>query len=253
MSKKTSIKYNATEVRITRCVVGLFLYFALALSIWGVRRLYRAADFLVYITAVLFIAAAVTTGILMRRQKKAGIDLARTVWGMDYWFYIALSGAAAHTVLALTRPVEFWTYTAPIVYVMLALHYLLYVTAVDQGKNFCCFGFFSAAAGLGVMAMYQTYYNSKQLTISTRIFSHENAFTVGWVVLAAAAVFLLYIAKKKKTSFWKQLGVVGIFALYWLALQMGWGSGLVDSIVAASVLGLWYVLLRVLKQIKVIA
>ena len=251
--KKSTVKYNAMEVRVTRCVAGLFIFVALMATIWGVRRLYKMADFLVYITAAVAIASAVITGILLKKQKKAGIDLARSVWGMDYWFYIALSGALAHTLLALTRPVEFWTYTAPIIYTMLGLHYLLYVTALDQGKSFCTFGFLSAAAGLGMMGMYQTYYNPKQLTISTRILSHADAYTAGWIVVAVAAVVILYSGHKSKTSVWKNLSVVGIFAAYWGTLQLGIGTGYIISLIFGGLLFLWFAVLRVLKQIKVIS
>ncbi len=250
-NKQSTVKYNAVEVRITRCVAALFLFGLIALSLWGVRRLYRYADFLIYISSALFAVAAVVTGILSHRQKKAGVALEQKVWGMDFWYYIALSGAIAHVLLAVTRPVEFWVYTAPMAYLLLVLHYLLYVAALDQGKSFGVFGFLCAAAGLGAMGMYQTYYNPKQLTISTRIFSHADAYTVGWIVLAAAAVLIVYIARRQKASFWKQLSVAVLFAAYWGALQLGLG-GQITTWIFAGVLAVWFVLLRVLRQIKVI-
>ncbi|MBQ6947418.1 MAG: hypothetical protein IJN42_05165 [Clostridia bacterium] len=253
MATKRSIKYNAAEVQISRSVVALFIYLALMASVWGVRRLYRAADFLVYITAGVLLAAFGVTLFLWKKQQKAGVLPGSQPWGMDFWCYLCASAATAHLLLVLTKPVEFWKYTAPIIYVMLILHYLLYVTAIDRGKNFLCFGFLAATAGLGMMGMYQTYYNSVQNTISTHIISHQDAYTVGWVVMAAATVAILLISKKKKVSFWKQLSVVGIFAAYWGVLQLGWGTGYVVTLIFGGILAVWYVLLRVLQQIKVIA
>lgn len=253
MDNKRIAKYNAAEVRITRCVTGLFLFAALAATIWGVRRLYREADFLIYITTGLFLALTVITALLTRRQKKAGIELAHKVWGMDYWTYLSASGAAVHLLLAVTRPVEFWTYTAPMAYILLALLYILYVTGMDQGRDFCSFGFLTAGAGLGAMAMYQTYYNPKQLTISTRLLSHGDATTLGWVMIAVAGALMLFFSYKMGKLLWKHLGSVAIFALYWLALQLKWGEGLILTWIAAGVLALWYVILRILRQIKVIS
>ncbi len=253
MENKRVAKYNAAEVRITRGVAGLFLYALMALSLWGVRRLYRTADFLIYITAGAFLLLTVLAVILMKRQKKAGVELAHKVWGMDYWLYLSASAAAAHLLLALSRPVEFWAYTAPMAYVLLAVLYILYLTAMDQGGDFVFFGFLTAGAGMGAMAMYQTYYNPKQLTISTRILSYQDACTTGWVVIGAALLLLLYFSYKKTRLCWKQMGSVAIFALYWMALQLKWGEGEILTWIAAGVLAFWYVILRILRQIKVVS
>lgn len=253
MAKNKTVKYNAQEVHITQSVVALFLYALMIFSVWGVRRLYRAVDFLVYVTAGVLLAAFVLTLLLWKKQQKAGALRGTQPWGMDFWCYLCASAASAHLLLALTRPVEFWTYTAPIVYVMLILHYLLYVTAVDQGADFLRFGFLCATAGLGMMGTFQTYYNTRQLTIPTRLLAHRDAYTVGWVVLAAAALLMLYFWKKKGISCWKNLSVVAIFAAYWGVLQLGWGSGYIVTLIFSGVLAGWYILLRVLRQIRVIA
>ena len=251
MNKKT-IKYNASEVHITRSVVALFIYMAMLASVWLVRRMHRDMSSLLYVFAGLFLVLTAVTAVVAHLQKKGGADLSTRVWGMDYWLYLSVSGLSAHALLVISHTMDLWTYMVPMVYVMLILHYVLYVSAIDQGRNFCWFGFLSAAAGLGMMGNYQTYYNTAQQIISTQFFPQKTAFTVGWVIIGLAAAVIAYFGWRKKISCWKQLGTVAIFAAYWGVLQMKWGTGFLVTLIGAGVLALWYITLRILRQIKVI-
>lgn len=250
--EKRSVKYNAQEVRITRGVVGLFLFALIIFSVWGIRKLHLMTGVAIFISAPLLMALAVWCGITVRRKSTAGVDMGHKVWGADYWLYITVTAALAHGVLLISLPVDWWAYTAPIAYVLVGGLYVLYISGWDQGWNFRSFGIMSLAAGIGAYLMYQCYYNPKQNFISFRFMERAVAFNIGWIGLCLAAVIVWYICKKTKASFWKQESVLGGFALYWLALQMKWVSGKILTLIFAAVLLIWYILLRILRQNKVI-
>ncbi len=260
MAEYNKNKYNAKEVRITRCVFALFLFLAMAVSVNGVRRLHlfitRSFSFqwtIFVTTALLWVIAAVLT-FRMRRFKKADGVFGHKIWGIDYVVFLLCSLAASHTVLVIFPSPDIWRYAVPIAYTLLAILYVLYVLAWDMGQNFKSFGLMSAAAGIGIMLMYQSYYNSGQIfTPDFHFLEQAVAMKIGAGVLAAVLVVLIYLRLKKNISVWKQVGVTLIFSLYWILLWAKVWNGFWLSVAAAGVVTAWFIVLRILKKIRVIA
>ncbi|MBR5783439.1 MAG: hypothetical protein IKY33_04370 [Clostridia bacterium] len=246
-------RYNASEVRLTHGVAGVVLFAVIGLSIWGIRKLHLMTGVAIFVSAPLLALAAAVLGVVYYRQKKSGADFAHQIWAVDYWFYVVLCAAIAHGMLLVSLPVDWWVYTAPMAYVLVAAMFVLYVSGWDQRGDFKCMGIVSLVAGLGAMLNYQTYYNPKQSFIVFRVVSQQAAFTIGWIVLCAALFVVWYTGKKKKFSVWKSLGVLLISTLFWAVLQFCPDYGRVITYVYGGILVLFYALLRVLRQIKIIS
>lgn len=247
-------KYNATEARITRVVTALFLFAAIAGGVWVSHHFLRV-PFVAVTLAALGVIGAVVLGVAKHRALKAGADFAHTVFGLDYWFFIVTVAAASQTWLVATLPVDYWGYSVPVDYVMLAVTFVLYAAAWDQKPHFKVFGVLSAVAGFCGMVMYQTFYNPMQNFISTRLFPKGAVLTFGWIVLALAAVALAVAKFKKIGAFygvWKHAGVVVIFAVYWLLLALGVLNGLVLTWSLGGALLVWFAVLRTLTAMKAI-
>jgi hypothetical protein len=260
MAEYKNNKYNAQEVRITRCVFALFLFVIMAVSVNAVRRLHlfvsRSFGFqwTVFITTALLWALSIFLIFKMKSAKTKGITFGHKIWGIDYVVFLLSSLSAAHTILVIFPSPDVWRYAVPIAYTLLGILYALYVLAWDMGESFKSFGLMSGAAGIGIMLTYQSYYNSGQIfTPDFHLLTQEIAMKVGAGVLAVVLLVLLYLRIKKNKSVWKQIGVVLIFALYWILLWAKVWSGFWLSVVAASVEFVWFILLRILKKIRVIS
>lgn len=251
MAKKTT-KYNSAEVHITHSVVGLFLFALIALSVWGIRKLHLMTGWAIFVSVGLLVALTVVVGILKRRQRKAGVPFENTVWSMDFWFYICCAALISHGILLLSLPVDWWLYTTPIAWLWLGEMYLLYVTTQNQDAQFRYCGWLCAVSGIGAYLNFQTYYNKMQNFVSFRFVQQDLAFTIGWIGLMVLAVAIWYFGKKKGYGIWKFESVVAIFALYWLVLQQGWIHGGIASVICGAMIALYFVVLRILRQIKVI-
>ena len=105
MAEYKKDKYNAREVRITRCVFALFLFLAMAVSVNGVRRLHlvlsRNFDFhwTIFITTALLWLVSAFLFFMMRRAAAKGKVFGHKIWGIDYVLFLLSSLAASHTVL----------------------------------------------------------------------------------------------------------------------------------------------------------
>ncbi len=251
MAKKT-VKYNSAEVHITRSVVGLFLFLLLAASVWGARKLHLLTGWAIFVIVGLLTVLTVFVGIQKSKQKKAGVSFENTVWAMDYWFYLSCAALASHAILLISLPVDWWIYTTPIAWLLLGEMYVLYVATWDQNKEFQYYGWLCAASGIGVLLNYQTYYNTMQNFVTFRFVQQSVAFTIGWCALGLLALAIWYYGKKKGYKIWKFEGVLLIFALYWLVLQQGWLNGKLTSLICGILIAIYFVLLRILRQIKII-
>lgn len=249
---KTNTKYNTAEVHITRSVAGLFLFAALAVSVWVVRHFYREMPYLYIIAAALFALGTVASIFFAWREKKAGTEL--KIFGADYWSYIAVAGLIVHACMALALSENLRSVIQPVMYVILIAMYVIYITSWNLEKGFKIFSCLCGAACVLPMLHYQCFYDQRIFvgTNPVPMISADTRATVGWVLLAVAAVVFLWLKYKKGVSCWKQLGVLGILALYWLLLFVMADISFWLTLGVCIVMAIYFVLLRVLKQIRVI-
>ncbi len=250
---KTNTKYNATEVHITRSVAGLFIFAALLISVWGVRHLYRELPFLYIAAASLFALATAVLVWLSYREKKAGGEL--KLFGADYWLYIAVAGTIVHGAMLLALSENLRAVVQPVMYLILIVMYLIYITAWNLERGFKRFSCLCAAACVLPFAHYQCFYDQRVFVGTNPIpmVSPDTRATVGWVLLAAAAVCFVWLRYKKGVSCWKQLGVLGILSLYWILLFALQSASFYLTLGVSIAVAVYFVLLRILKQIRVIA
>lgn len=250
---KTNSKYNATEVHITRSVAGLFLFAALAASVWVVRHFYREVPYLYIIAAALFVLGTAASLFFAQREKKAGAKL--KIFGADYWLYLAVSGLIVHGGMALALSENLRAVVQPVMYVLLLALYVIYITAWNLDRSFKSFACLCAAAVALLMAHYQCFYDLRVFvgTNPVPMVAADTRSTVGWVLLAVGALVFMWLKYKKGISCWKQLGVLGIVAIYWLMLFMLPDISSWLTLGVCLTLTVYFVLLRVLKQIRVIA
>lgn len=252
---RQKIKYNATEVRITRCVFSLFFFAALAGLVFLQFRLLRLQPYCVLSTAAVLTALAVWFGCRTRNEKKAGADFDHTIWSARFIFFWSCVAAATMLWLCATLPIDYWGYSIPVAYLLLGMVYILYVAAWDQNPSFRFFAVVAAVAAFFGILTYQTYYNRMQNLISTRILSQPTAFTVGWITLTAAAVLLLWFRYRGKTfaiGVWKSFGVILLFAAYWILLYLKVGTGFLLTVLLGAALFVWFIVLRILRGIGII-
>ena len=250
---KTTTKYNATEVHITRSVAGLFIFAALMVSVWLVRHLYRNVPFLYIIAAVIAAAATAACIVLLHRQKKAGEGL--KIFGVDYWLYIAVAGLIVHGGMALALSENLRSVVQPVMYLILIVMYVIYITAWNLEKNFKNFACMCGVAGVLPMVHYQCFYDQRVFVGTNPIpmIAAGTRATVGWVLLVAAALYFLWQRHKKGVSCWKQIGVLVILAIYWLLLFWLQNHSYLLTLGVCLAMAVYFVLLRIFKQIRVIA
>jgi len=249
---KTNTKYNATEVHITRSVAGLFLFAALAVSVWMVRHFYREVPYLYIIAAAIFTVGTAASVFLVLREKKAGAEL--KIFGADYWTYIAVAGLIVHACMALALSENLRSVIQPVMYVILIAMYVIYITSWNLEKNFRMFACLCGAASVLPMLHYQCFYDQRIFVGTNPIpmISANTRSTVGWVLLAVAAVAFLWLKYKKGISCWKQQGVLGILAIYWLLLFILQDISFWLTLGVCLAVAVYFILLRILKQIRVI-
>ena len=250
---KTNTKYNATEVHITRSVAGLFIFAVLTLSVWLVRHLHREVPFLYIIAAGVFAAATAACIVWYLHQKRMGGEL--KLFGADYWLYIAVAALIVHGGMALALSENLRAVIQPVMYMILIVMYVIYITAWNLDKVFKTFACLCGAASVLPMIHYQCFYDQRVFvgTNPVPMIAADTRAAVGWVLLAAAAVFFLYQRYKKGASCWKQLGVLAILAVYWLLLFLLQDYSYLLTLGVGILLAVYFVLLRILKQIRVIA
>ncbi len=250
---KTNTKYNATEVHITRSVAGLFIFGLLMVSVWLVRHLYRDLPFLYAVAAGLFAIATGAMIWLTCREKKAGAEL--KLFSADYWLYIAVAGLIVHGMMLAALSENLRAVVQPVMYLILFALYLVYITAWNLDKSFKRFACLCAAAAVLPVIHYQCFYDQRIFVGTNPIpmVTPDTRSTVGWVLLAVAAICFVWLRHKKGVSCWKQLGVLAILAVYWLLLFLLKNASFYLTLVVSILVAIYFVLMRVLKQIKVIA
>lgn len=247
-------KFVQNEVRITRASVALFAFLGIAACVWLVSHLRlplsRQGWWMLPIAGVPTLVAGFLF-FLARREKKTGRE---RVFSRSFWCFLCATLAGAMLFLVATMPVDYWTYSVPLDFLALILTYIIYVFAWYEGGDFRRFSILAALLGFGCAAMYQNYFSPKQITISTALLSARVVYTIGWWLLAAAALALVILKWKKKTDvrIWKDLVLLAFTVLYWMALSHKWWKGMYLSLTFGGVLFGWFVLLRIFKRFKVI-
>lgn len=254
MNHTAQKKYNASEVRITRASVGLFFFMAAAASVWAVSRLRLVISPFMPLIAGVLLAAAAVLGVLTYRAHKKGADFTHRVFAINYIFFLSAVLAGTQLFMLCTMPVDYWAYSVPEAYVLLAICYILYIAAFPNGKDFLLFGGVCALVGFGGMLTYQGYFNPKQNFITTGILKFDIVCKIGWGVLALIAIALLVLRFKARDRFrvWKCVPVLGLSVLYWLALIFKWWSALYMTWIFAGLLLLWFILMCVFKRFGIV-
>ena len=250
--KDRKAKFVQNEVRITRASVALFAFLAIAACVWMVSHLRLPLSkngwWMLPIAGVPTAGAAILFW-LARREKKEG---RQRVFSLSYWCFLAASLAVSQLFLIVTMPVDYWTYSVPLDFLLIILIYLFYVFAWGEGRDFARFSALCALAAMGCAAMYENYFEPKQQFISTRLLTADTVYTIGWWLLAAVAAALIVLRWKKKCRIWKDIVLLVLTAAYWLALSHKWWTGLALSWTFGAAIAVWFILVRLLKQFKVI-
>ena len=249
---KRNAKYNATEVHITRSVAGLFIFAALLISVWGVRHLYRNVSFIYIIAAVLFVGGTVALGWLDRKQKKAGENL--KIFGPDYWLYVVGTGAVVHVGMLIALSENLRAVVQPVMYLVVIVMYVVYITVWNLGAHFKRFACWCALACVLPFVHYQCFYDQRIFVGTNPIpmVAADTRCMFGWILLLGAGVCLLWLWKKRGMSCWKQLVLLGILSVYWLLLFWLQKHSYALTLGVSITVALYFVLMRILKQIRVI-
>lgn len=263
MVSRAKSGYNKTEVRITRAVIALPVFTLIFfITYWFSHNKMLLARHDPWIPAALFfVFAALSALLLYLHFKKRKEDVGLKVFESGFFAFFTLTLSVIFLTLWATMPVDNWAYTVPILYIAVISVYVLYITVFSYTLDFKFFGIETLSLGLiGYLVYLLHFHRFSQVLLASQP-SKLFTFLPAYLLSGGVILFLLYNKKKqifadKKRSLsfglWKSVVPAVLSLLYLILLQNKVAPSNILLYVFGGCLALWFVLVMILRSLKLV-